>query len=233
MAATVTLDLWFRQYWKDNRWNFPSEMWDSLDPAARLEGLELMPYIRSQNALNFWLPDTYILEQVSNDIQAEMVHLFRDGNVWWSRHCVLTIKQGQFNLKKYPLDQQMFTVTLQSWAYATQFVELRPFSVWPAMVTYNIDPTLPGNQSYIHLDPLWKFKNATWKVQDQFLPSFFDNERHYSTVSIYFYFERISYGIVFRLALPILMFLLLVGAAFWSDISHRVDVTITMLLAVS
>jgi hypothetical protein len=230
--ASVTLDFWFRQFWYDPRWKLPDEVWQSINPAGYVEGLELMPYIRSQNPLNFWLPDTYILEAVSSDIQAEMVHLFQDGSVWWSRHFVLVVKQGQFNLKQYPLDVQRFTLTLQSWAYATQYVVLFPFrEKGPGLIRFNQDPTLKID--YIKEDPLWKYREAFTTVEEQRLGSFFDPNRNYSTISIILEFERESYGILFRLALPILMFLFLVGFAFWSDISHRVEVTITMLLAVS
>jgi hypothetical protein len=230
--ASVTLDFWFRQFWYDPRWKLPDDVWQSINPAGHLEGLELMPYIRGQDPLNFWLPDTYILEAVSSDIQAEMVHLFQDGSVWWSRHFVLVIKQGQFNLKQYPLDKQRFTLTLQSWAYATQYVVLFPFrEKGPGLIRFNQDPTLKID--YIKEDPLWKYRGASTNVEEQQLGSFFDPNRNYSTISIILEFERESYGILFRLALPILMFLFLVGFAFWSDISHRVEVTITMLLAVS
>jgi hypothetical protein len=75
--------------------------------------------------------------------------------------------------------------------------------------------------------------SSKFTVKDQFLPSFFDPERKYSTISLFLTFQREGYGIIFRLALPILMFLLIVGFAFWSDIDKRVSVTTTMLLAVA
>jgi hypothetical protein len=86
---------------------------------------------------------------------------------------------------------------------------------------------------YIDLDPLWKFDSSKFTVKDQFLPSFFDPERKYSTISLFLTFQREGSGIIFRLALPILMFLLIVGFAFWSNIDKRVSVTTTMLLAVA
>jgi hypothetical protein len=230
--ATVTLDFWFRQFWYDTRWKFPEELWLSINPAASLEGLEIMPYIRAQNPLNFWLPDTRILETISSDIQAEMIHLFHNGSVWWSRHFVVVLKQGQFVLTQYPLDKQRITLTIQPWAYATQFVVLQPFSeLGPGLLRFTQDPTT--NTAYIKQDPLWTFVGVSAVVEKQQLGSFFDPNREYSSISIILEFERESYGIVFRLALPILIFLLLVGFAFWSDISHRVEVTISMVLAVT
>jgi hypothetical protein len=230
--ATVTLDFWFRQYWKDPRWKFPTELWKQLSSVARYEGLELVPYVREGDpTLNFWLPDTYILESISHEVQAEMIHLFQNSDVWWSKHIVIVIKQGLFDLRKYPIDHQQFTLTLQSWAYATQFVKLRPFEIGPPPVVFNDDPTL--GKKYIDLDPLWTFVSSQVVVKDQYLPSFFDPYRNFTTVSFYLNFKRESYGIIFRLALPILMFLLIVGFAFWADIQSRIEVTITMLLAVS
>jgi hypothetical protein len=141
VAATVTFDLWMRQYWQDPRWNFPLEMWDSLNSAARFEGLELTQYIR-EAGLQFWLPDTYILESIAIREQAEMIHLFPDGHLWWSKHIIVVAKQAKFDLKRYPIDNQQFTLTLQSWGFATRYLLLRPFEAGPPPVTFNDDPTL-------------------------------------------------------------------------------------------
>ena len=45
--------------------------------------------------------------------------------------------------------------------------------------------------------------------------------------------QRRSFGVVYRLALPVLLLLLLVGLTFWGDHAGRVDTTITILLATS
>lgn len=86
VAASITIDVWLREYWEDARWNFPPEMWDSLAHGVKYAGLELAPYIRNQrDSLNFWLPDVFIAESITWDVQEEMVHLFQDRHVWWSR----------------------------------------------------------------------------------------------------------------------------------------------------
>ena len=45
--------------------------------------------------------------------------------------------------------------------------------------------------------------------------------------------QRASFGVVYRLALPVLLLLLLVGLTFWGSPESRIDTTITILLAVS
>jgi hypothetical protein len=83
--ATITLDFWMRVYWHDGRWKFPPELWDGLSESNSWEGLELTPYIRAQTDLAFWVPDVYILESIQWEVRAELLHLFPDGNIWWSR----------------------------------------------------------------------------------------------------------------------------------------------------
>jgi hypothetical protein len=87
VAASITIDVWLREFWEDKRWNLPQEMWDSLSHGVKFAGLELAPYINNEyNNLNFWLPDVFIAESITWDVQEEMVHLFQNGQVWWSRY---------------------------------------------------------------------------------------------------------------------------------------------------
>jgi hypothetical protein len=137
------------------------------------------------------------------------------------------------DLRKYPADTQKFLITLQSWAYPTRFVILVPFpGNVPATVTFNQDPSL-ANREYFELNPVWTFLHNDQKFMYQPLGIFFDHNRQYSTLSVSLDFQRRSFGIVYRLALPVLMFLLLVGFAFWAELDHRVEITVTMVLAVS
>lgn len=46
-------------------------------------------------------------------------------------------------------------------------------------------------------------------------------------------FARQSFGIVFRLALPITIFLFIVGFSFWAEEDKRIDITVNMLLVIS
>jgi hypothetical protein len=135
------------------------------------------------------------------------------------------------NLEAYPLDEQTFSITIQSFAYATSLVILHPFTKI-STITFNTDPSL-GDIEYFQLDPIWTFIGWSDSFINQDLGIFWDPYRGYSTASIFLTFQRQSFGIVYRLALPVMIFLFLVGFAFWADLDHRVDITITMVLAVS
>jgi hypothetical protein len=231
IEGELSLDYWFQMFWYDPRWKFPTEMWASMSPETLVEGIELTQYVRTQGTpLNIWLPDTYALEAISVTTQAEQLHLSPDGSVWWSRHIFADMKQGQMSLKDYPMDSQQFIINFESYGYDTRFIELKPFTAMNS-VTFNLDPH--SKREFIAVNPLWEFKSSQHGVTNHGSPIFFDQKRSYSSFSIFLNFKRDSFGIVFRLALPVLMFLFLVGFAFWAELDKRVDVTITMLLAVS
>lgn len=46
-------------------------------------------------------------------------------------------------------------------------------------------------------------------------------------------FIRQSFGVVFRLALPITIFLFIVGFSFWAEEEKRIDITVNMLLVIA
>jgi hypothetical protein len=231
IEGELSLDYWFRMFWTDARWQFPEEMWNHINPKLGAEGIELTQYVRTDgNPLNLWLPDTYAVEAISSEKQSELIHLFPNGSLWWSRHLVAVLKQGQMSLKNYPMDNQEFIIAFESFGYDTRFVELKPFTAMET-VTFNVDPH--SHRPFVAINPLWTFKSSQYDVKDHNSPIFFDQKRTYSAFTIFLEFKRDSFGIVFRLALPVLMFLFLVGFAFWAELDKRVDVTITMLLAVS
>ncbi len=124
IATQVTLDIWLRQWWQDPRIKLPEEMWNSLNPAVYREGIEISPYIRNSNELNIWLPDTYIIESVDTQTVSELIHLFPNSYLFWSRHFLLTLTEPTMDLHNYPNDQQDFTITFQSFAYSTDYVNL-------------------------------------------------------------------------------------------------------------
>jgi hypothetical protein len=124
ISTQVTMDLWFRQYWTDPRWQFPPEMWANMNPAVYHEGIEISPYVHDSTQLNIWLPDTYIIEAVESEVVSELIHLFPNGSIFWSRHFLVTLTEPQMDLHQYPQDSQAFTITLQSFAYSSQYVQL-------------------------------------------------------------------------------------------------------------
>lgn len=87
-------------------------------------------------------------------------------------------------------------------------------------------PNIDSNQ-------LWQYQGFSSLVLTTDAPSPINPARTYSTLFLNLAFQRQSYGIIYRLGLPILIFIIIVGVAFWSDTSSRIEVTLQMILVVS
>jgi hypothetical protein len=227
ITAQVTIDVYLRTYWTDERIHLPNELWSSLKPAVRKEGLEITPFIRdSASPLPIWLPDIQIMETVSSEVVSELIHLFPNGTIFWSRHMLLTLTQAQMDLHRYPRDSQMFLLSLQSFAYSADFVHLQP--IGESFILFNNNPSL--DTLYVDLNRLWGKKASNAMVRKAHVPIFYNTERHYSTLTIEMIFERKSYGIIFRLAIPVAIFMIIVCYSFWIQVEKRIDISVTMLL---
>lgn len=230
ITAQVTADIYLRAYWKDDRLKLPTEFWEDMNPAVAREGLEISSFVRdAANPLPLWLPDIQIVEAVTIETLAELVHLFEDGNIFWSRHMLVTLTEAQMDLHKYPMDSQTFVMSLQSFAFSDDFVKLQP--VGSDYIVFNSNPSL--DSVYVDLNRLWEHKSTNAYVRSVDSGIFFDSNRRYSTITINMGFERKSYGIIFRLAFPVVIFMLIVGYTFWVDVEKRIDISVTMLLVVS
>jgi hypothetical protein len=84
----------------------------------------------------------------------------------------------------------------------------------------------------IKVNPMWTYNSYTTTVYNPNYGST-STKGTKDTCIVYLYVDRQSSGVIYRLALPIMMLLLLVGLTFWSEYSARVDSTITILLAIS
>lgn len=99
---------------------------------------------------------------------------------------------------------------------------------------------LPSPVSFITIDdmtnfkanPLWTYSSYTTVVYN---PNYGSTKSGATkdTLFVYLNIQRQSSGIIYRLAVPIMLLLLLVGLTFWSDYKARVDTTISILLAIS
>lgn len=229
ITSQITLDIYLQHYWIDPRINLPDELWKEANPANSHEGLEILPYVRhSANPLNVWLPDIQIMEEVSLTLLGELLHIFPDGGFFWSRHLLLIISDSTMDLHAYPNDQQSFTLTLQSYAYTDEFVRIQPLS--NTYLTLHQTPSSHVSQYDIMTNPLWTYDSN--EAIHTTIPAtlFFHPTRAYSTVTIQLRFSRQAVGIIYRLALPILIFMIIVGCTYWAELSKRIDITITMLL---
>lgn len=248
LTTQVTLDCWLRQYWEDPRINLPSKFWSSMNPAVYRQGIEISPYIRNDDPLNFWLPDTYIIEVVEMNAVSELIHLFPNRSLFWSRHLLVTLIQPSMDLHSYPDDTQQFSMSFQSFAYSTDFVVLS-FIQPVGAVALTKDST---GEYYVSLNQICKsislllllhsvftfhisgsYQSYSATVVTDSAPIFFNPSRQFSTVVVLLNFARQSFGVIFRLALPITIFLFIVGFSFWAEEDKRIDITVNMLLVIS
>jgi hypothetical protein len=230
--AQVTFDMFFRIYWTDPRWNLPSDMWDSLHPVVRdYEGLEITPYVRAQNQLQIWLPDIQIMEAVETNSVAELIHLFPNGSIFWSRHIVLTVTQAQMDLHLFPNDNQAIEISLQSFAYSDDLVVLAPITS-KGFIGFNTIPSRPETTA-LSLNRLWTYETSSSTIIQDKASIFFHPHRRFSTVLLQIRFSRQNFGILLRMVLPIAIFMTVVAFTFWADLSKRIDVSVQMLLVVS
>ncbi|VDM73308.1 unnamed protein product, partial [Strongylus vulgaris] len=108
-----TLQLTFRQYWKDSRLAYGNLFAEGIMPNF---------LIVTQPDL-IWIPDTFFL----NEKQAHrhnidklnvMIRIYADGSILFSERISLTLSCAM-HLQKYPMDEQTCALQLASYAYTT------------------------------------------------------------------------------------------------------------------
>lgn len=228
--SEVTLDFWFRNAWVDPRLIFPDEFWGNLNPVAKLEGLDITQYVVSSNQLMIWLPDIIFFEGIEIENLVQGIKIFPNGSMFWSRHILTTLSEGQMNLHSYPLDTQNISLTFQSYAYASKLLNL-VFIPGKAVVINTNDQL--NNVAYVNLNNLWHYHSFSAYTQLIPTPVVFDPTRSFDTAYVNLCFTRQSFGITYRLGLPVTICMIIVGFSFWSGLETRVDVTLQMVLVLA
>jgi len=136
----------------------------------------------------------------------------------------------------YPQDSQQVKISAQSYGLNSNLIVVNFTD--PAVPFYGYKMPKPvslitvGGVANIKVNPMWTYLSYTTTV---FNPNYGSTSSAgvKDTCIVYLFIDRQSSGVIYRLALPIMLLLLLVGLTFWSDYSQRVDSTITILLAIS
>jgi hypothetical protein len=218
VSSSIVMDFYWRLIWLEPRLNL-SNVWPYLNPKLMKEGIELSRLVTNQNELNLWLPDLFFLEATDINMVDQLIKLLPNGTIFWSRHIVAELSQNNMKFEKYPVDDQHFAMTMRSFSYGNQFVTLQ---------FINDEAVVPGNTAG---NQLWDYQG--YKSMISLLNSSpTDTNRLYSTASIQLLFQRESRGIIYRLALPVMIFMIVVGASFWADEDKRIDITLQVLLLV-
>lgn len=110
------------------------------------------------------------------------------------------------------MDTQDLQLTVYSMGFVNKFLQIR-----------GLTETL-----YMQAD-----LGSIWDYVDSSVSFSETEDEDFSTCLVSIRVSRQSAGVVYRLAFPIMLMLLLVGLTFWGEHSSRVDTTITILLSVS
>eukprot|EP01038_Epipyxis_sp_PR26KG_P016287 gene16287-22184_t len=197
ISSQLTMDFYYRLGWNDPRWFIP-DLFNHLNPEALLEGLDITQYVRNTNQLNIWLSDLVFYQSTDVTMIAELIKLYPNGTIYWSRHLLATFSQPQMSFKTYPLDNQNFSFVIQSYAFDNKFIKCL---LYGSPVILNED-SQQYNKPYLKQNQIWTYLDYTAYIQEDLLPSPYNPSRTYSTIYLNLKFQRQSLGVVFRLALP-------------------------------
>ncbi|KAL4230208.1 Glycine receptor subunit alpha-3 [Mactra antiquata] len=113
-SMDYSLDIFFLQKWTDIRLKYEN--------MTDLEWLEMDNKMMS----NVWVPDTYFSNEKKANVHDVMVpnkmmHLYSNGTVLYSSRLSLTLSCNM-RLQKYPLDDQLCPIIIESYAYTVDNV---------------------------------------------------------------------------------------------------------------
>ena len=227
----VSFDFFFRTYWTDSRLSMPP-LWAALNRNDSKLGVEIDPLLHGYQTVNgyqfgFWVPDFIFIDALSCDVQLTSVKLYPNGSIAMSQHIVITLMQSGFLYNFYPDDTQTLQLRVASYVLNNNQLQVQAFSGLPIVLYSSVDDELSFT-----LNPIWAFIKSYFKVviENNGTPG---RPRLRSTAVVSLVVQRYSRGIVFRLAIPMFLLVLLAGIAFWAEPVDRMNVSITILLSIS
>jgi len=111
VTMDFTLDMYFRQYWRDGRLSF-----------QRQPGVEILS-VSTEYLRNMWVPDTFFANEKTAYLHMattsnEFLRIAYDGQI--SRSMRITITAScPMNLRYFPLDRQLCPVEIESFGFTT------------------------------------------------------------------------------------------------------------------
>jgi len=154
--------------------------------------VDIVKYVNNPaQPLNFWFPDITFYSATNIAVTAELIKVFPNCTIFWSRHIIATFPQPQMNFKRYPLDQQNFSIILQSFSFDNEIIQLN-FDGGSAVVLLTEDQ---NNEPSVDLNQLWSYDSNTAYIYNDLIPSAYNPNRMFSTAAINLSFNRQSLGI--------------------------------------
>lgn len=207
IQSTIQIDFYFRLWWRDIRWDIPS-LWINMTDNVAREGIELYYLTLSEEPLTLWRPDLEFQDFIEINVGDEQSFKLRQGGeMYWSRHVNIILKQPEMNLDKYPLDKQEIIMRFLSYGLSANFMRVE-FQDPP--VTYVTDEhgTASLSQNPVWLHTVGDYSSQIFRVDYAEDPSY---PLIYETLEMTLNIVRDGNGILVRFAMPILILLLLAG----------------------
>ena len=226
--GSVEVDLFFRNWWTDVRWNL-TDLWDQMNPNTYYDGIDIFPLLQEEDGLKIWTPNMYFSDGLSTEVLTTTLKLRPEGALYRSQHMKISLAQPTFNLTRYPIDSQ--TVYIKYGIYGlTKSIMALAVKNPPIKYTKSSDTVMPAFAS----NPVWRhqpgdFSGAVYEADY----SHSNIERIFPLVNLQVHIKREGSGVLSRFAFPVLVLLILAGFTFWDDFESRVQITLTILLSVS
>jgi hypothetical protein len=238
VTSQFTVDFFFRIIWTDPRLALPPEFWHRyLHPKIQEEGIEISKYFALQDVFKMWLPDIYFSQSTEVETLNSLVKLKENGTLFLARQMIVTFANPQTPFNEFPNDKQIFTISLESFSYDSDFILLQfkpnPNDSSKSEAVRLLEDAQQNNKPLVLTNQIWKYSHEHSFIITTEASSPTNPFRTYSTAFINLHFSRQSKGVIFRLALPVLIFLIIVGASFWSNEEERMEVTLQIILVVS
>jgi hypothetical protein len=150
----------------------------------------------------------------------------------------MTVTQPHFDFTEYPFDQQAIGIRLTTMNYDANQLQMFPVGL---LCSYG-----PNGDCTFSSNPIWR-----WMDDDRprghssddpitvkrFCTIYYDPRPivpAFPAYTVYvFNLERYGSGTVARLLLPITLLLVIAGISFWQDRAERLNMAVTILLAIS
>ncbi|XP_028410151.1 neuronal acetylcholine receptor subunit alpha-9-like [Dendronephthya gigantea] len=209
----VRLTVWLRF-----DWNNPFLTWDP----ANYSGIES---VHASNEF-FWIPDVALFNEASLEEEIEILYkrlatklvIHKDGNCTWNAPATL-LSQCKIDVANFPFDEQICNVTIGSWTYSGEKINLTYFEKEVNMENF--------------------IKNGEWLVESATLK---DNVKLYGpektpypdvTLTLKIKRRSLYYGLNIVIPCALIAVLALFSFLLPSDHGERMSLVVTVLLALS
>lgn len=233
VSNSVTLDFLVSTLWVDPRLRMPN-MWAKLvnqGDEYTQKGIDITDLL-SAGEIAVWMPTIVYPEATSFEITTSYARLSQNGKIAILQHVIATFIQPSFNYAAYPDDRQDITIRFFPFALNSQQIQFGGQISTCCGQNYLVSEFEDSfGQQAIEQNPIWTFISTSLTLAPK--AAFSTEFQQRSIGFLHIIVQRKANGIVYRLALPMLLLTVIGTASFWADPADRINLTITILLTIS